>query len=112
MDDDGNRTSVVTTPYGSGASTVSYTDNNLNQYTVVGGTNRSHDANGNVTDDGTYLYEYNYKNLICRAKLKSTGATVGEYKYDALGRRVEKTVTGATYRYIYSGVETVCVYTR
>lgn len=30
---------------------------------------------------------------------------------DALGRRVEKSVTGATYCYIYSGVETVSVYT-
>ncbi|MFM8386308.1 MAG: RHS repeat-associated core domain-containing protein [Planctomycetia bacterium] len=36
---------------------------------------------------------------------------MAEYKYDALGRRVEKSVTGATYRYIYSGVETVSVYT-
>jgi RHS repeat-associated protein len=111
MDDDGNRTTVTVTPYGSSAVNTSYTDNNLNQYTVVGGVNRSHDGNGNVSDDGTYLYEYNYKNLICRVKLKSDSSTVAEYKYDALGRRVEKVVTGATYRYIYSGVETVSVYT-
>jgi len=111
MDDDGNRTSVVTTPHGVSPTTVSYTDNSLNQYTAVGGTSRSHDGSGNVGDDGTYLYEFNYKNLICRVKLKSNSSTVGEYKYDALGRRVEKAITGATYRYIYSGVETVSVYT-
>lgn len=46
-----------------------------------------------------------------RVKLKSNSSTVGEYRYDALGRRVEKVVTGATYRYIYSDVETVSVYT-
>ncbi|MFM8279331.1 MAG: RHS repeat-associated core domain-containing protein, partial [Candidatus Limnocylindrus sp.] len=111
MDDDGNRTTVTVTPYGSSPVNTSYTDNNLNQYTAVGGVSRSHDGNGNVSDDGTYLYEYNYKNLICRVKLKSNSSTVAEYKYDALGRRVEKVITGATYRYIYSGVETVSVYT-
>jgi len=111
MDDDGNRTSVVTTPYGVSPTTVSYTDNSLNQYTAVGGVSRSHDGNGNVSDDGTYTYEFNYKNLIVKATRKSDSAVVGEYKYDALGRRVEKAITGATYRYIYSGAETVSVYT-
>jgi RHS repeat-associated protein len=111
MDDDGNRTSVVVTPYGQSPATTSYTDNAYNQYTAVGGVSRSHDANGNVTDDGTYTYAYNYKNLIVKATRKSDSVVVGEYKYDALGRRVEKTVSGATYRYIYSGVETVSVYT-
>jgi len=111
MDDDGNRTTVTVTPYGSSPTSTSYTDNNLNQYTAVGGVSRSHDGNGNVSDDGTYTYIYNYKNLIVKATRKSDSAVVGEYKYDALGRRVEKVVTGATYRYIYSGVETVSVYT-
>ncbi|MFM8386309.1 MAG: hypothetical protein ACKOCB_05745, partial [Planctomycetia bacterium] len=75
MDDDGNRTTVTVTPYGSSPVNTSYTDNNLNQYTAVGGVSRSHDGNGNVSDDGTYLYEYNYKNLICRVKLKSNSST-------------------------------------
>jgi RHS repeat-associated protein len=109
-DDDGNRTSVVTTLYGQSPSTSSYTTNSLYEYTAVGGTNYAWDANGNLTDNGTYLFEYNYKNLIARAKLKATGATVGTYKHDALGRRVEKAVTGATHRYLYSDLETVCVY--
>jgi RHS repeat-associated protein len=111
LDDDGNRTSVVTTPYGSSASTTSYVDNPLNQYTLVVGVARNNDTNGNVTDDGTYLYEYNYKNLICQVRLKSNNSVVATYRYDALGRRVEKVITGATYRYIYSGDETVSVYT-
>ena len=41
-------------------------DNSLNQYTAVGGTTHTWDANGNLTDNGTHKFKYNYKNLICR----------------------------------------------
>ncbi len=65
--------------------------------------------NGNLSDDGTLTYEYNYRNEICR--VKNGGTTVATYKYDALGRRVEKAVTGGvTERYIYAGVETIATY--
>lgn len=107
MDDDGNRTSVVTTPWGAGSSTSSYTTNTLNQYTAVGGTSRSHDANGNLTDDGTYTYEYDYRNQIVKVRLKATSFTIADYKYDANGRRVEKALSGGTDRYVYSGHETI-----
>ena len=108
MDDDGNRTSVVTTAWLGAPGTTNYTTNSLNQYSDVGGTSRTHDDNGNLTDDGTNLYEYDYRNQLVRVKLKSGGATVATYKYDAAGRRVEKDVNGgATQRYIYSGLETI-----
>ena len=48
------------------------------------------DANGNLTDNGTLKFEYNYKNVIRKVIRKSDSATLGTYKYDALGRRVEK----------------------
>ena len=108
MDDDGNRSSVAVTPYGSGTTTTNYTDNNLNQYTAVGGTSRTHDDNGNLTDDGTLDYEYDYRNQIVRVKQSST--TIAEYKYDALGRRVEKDDGSDVRRFIYSSAETVAVY--
>ena len=108
-DDDGNRTSVVVTPYGQSATTTSYSTNTLNQYTAVGGATHSWDGNGNLSDDGTLTYEYNYRNEICR--VKNGGTTVATYKYDALGRRVEKAVTGGvTERYVYAGVETIATY--
>ena len=111
MDDDGNRASVVVTPYQQSPATTSYSDNALNQYTVVGGRDdQAHDGNGNLKDDGTYLYEYNYRSLLCRVKLKSDNSTVATYKHDALGRRVEKEVGSPRERYIYSGYETVSVY--
>jgi hypothetical protein len=53
-DDDSNRSSVVTTPYGQGSGTESYTSDNLNQYTVIASVSQTHDENGNLTDDGTY----------------------------------------------------------
>jgi RHS repeat-associated protein len=89
-DDDANRTSVVVTPYQQSPSTTSYTTNNLNEYTDIGGTSQSHDANGNLTDDGTLLFEYDYMNHIVRIKRKSDSSVVATYRYDALGRRVEK----------------------
>jgi RHS repeat-associated protein len=102
MDDDGNRTSVVTTPYGGSASTSSYSTNSLNEYTSVGGTSQSSDANGNLTDNGTYLFVYDYRNHIVQVKLKSSGAVIASYRYDALGRRVEKNVGGTVERHILS----------
>ena len=108
-DDDGNRTSVVVTPYGQSPVTTSYSTNTLNQYTAVGGVSQSWDGNGNLSNDGTLTYEYNYRNEICR--VKNGGTTVATYKYDALGRRVEKAVTGGvTERYVYAGVETIATY--
>jgi hypothetical protein len=47
-DDDGNRTSVVVTPYGESPVTTSYTANDLNQYTAVGGDDPAYDGNGNL----------------------------------------------------------------
>jgi len=95
-DDDGNRTSVVTTPYGQSAQTSSYSTNSLNEYTSIGRTSQSSDANGNLTDNGTCLFLYDYKNHIVQVKLKSSGSVIASYRYDALGRRVEKNV--GTYR--------------
>ncbi len=110
MDDDGNRSSVVVTPYGVSPTTTSYSANNLNQYTAVGGTSQSHDANGNLANNGTLTFKYNYKNLITEVRQSSGGALVAEYLYDANGRRVVKNVNGGVFeRYIYAGVETISV---
>ena len=109
MDDDGNRTSVVVTPYGQSAQTTNYTHNTLHQYTAVGGTGHYYDGNGNLDDDGNLTYEYSYRNLICAVKDGET--TVATYRYDALGRRVEKDVEeGVFERYVYAGLETIATY--
>jgi hypothetical protein len=108
MDDDGNRTSVVTTPYGVSPTTESYTTNTLSQYTAVGGASPTYDGNGNLTDNGTYKFKYNYKNLICEARLASNNNLVATYTIDALGQRVGKAVTGGgTERFVYADVEAI-----
>ena len=110
-DDDGNRTSVVTTPWGGAPGSTSYTTNQNYQYTAVGGTSHVWDANGNLRDDGTFTYAYDYRGQLIEVKQKPTGMPVAWYRYDALGRRVEKQLmAGSTERYVLSGLETIQVY--
>ena len=103
-DDDGNRTSVVVTPYQQAAQTTNYTTNNLYEYTAVGGTTHVWDLNGNLTDNGVQKFKYNYKNLIVEVRKKSDNSLVAEYMYDAEGRRVQKDVGGTKERYIRSRI--------
>ena len=87
---------------------MTYAVDVVNQYTTVGGTARTHDGNGNLSDDGTYLYGYDFQNRLVLLTNKSTSTWIASYRYDALGRRVEKTVNGgATTRYILDGVQVV-----
>ena len=94
MDGLGNRSQVTTTAPPGTPGTVTYAVDVVNQYTAVGGVTRAHDNNGNLTDDGTQLYVYDYENHLIQVKTKSSGASVATYKYDPLGRRVEKAVVG------------------
>ncbi len=107
LDGLGNRSQVLTTPP-TPPSTVTYASDVVNQYTQVGGVTRTHDNNGNLTDDGTYLFQYDFENRLVEVKLKATQAVIATYRYDALGRRVEKAVSGgATTRYVLDGQEAV-----
>ena len=110
LDDDGNRASVATTPWGGSPTTSSYSTNSLDQYTSVGGVTQTWDSNGNLTNDGTFKYEYNYKNLVCRVRDQSNNL-IATYKHDASGRRVEKDVVGVVFqRFVYSGHDIVATY--
>lgn len=91
----GNRTSVV-----DNGNSTSYSVNNLNQYSSVGGTNLTYDTRGNLTGEGVWTYGYDYENHLVSAS--KSGTTVS-YTYDGLGRRISKTVNGTTTHYIYSG---------
>ncbi len=111
LDDDGNRASVVTTPWGGSPSNSSYSTNSLDQYTSVGGVTHTWDGNGNLTNDGTFKYEYNYKNLLVNVRNASTNALIATYKHDATGRRVEKAVVGGVFqRFVYSAHDIVATY--
>ena len=107
LDGLGNRSQVQTTLWGGAPATTTYASDVVNQYTAVGGVTRTHDSNGNLTDDGTHQCLYDFKNRLVEVKLKSSGATVSTYRYDAQGRRVEKGVGGTVTRYILEGVTVV-----
>ena len=100
------------------------TDADVNQYSLKSWTGMldpigyMHDNNGNLSargqvntdpDDGypTGLvdgeaFEYDYRNRLVRIATE-TGAEIAAYRYDALGRRISKTVGGTTTRYVYDG---------
>jgi RHS repeat-associated protein len=81
-------------PYpGATASTVSYTANNLDQYSAIGPVTPTYDGNGNLTFDGTFTYGYDAENRL----ISAVGAgNTASYAYDAQGRRKSKTVNGTT----------------
>lgn len=85
-----------------------YTANNMNAYTALtGGQNMTlqYDDNGNMTSDGTHTYQYNYNNRLTSVDNGQTAT----YKYDALNRRIQKTVvsTGSTTNYYYCGDQAI-----
>jgi RHS repeat-associated protein len=77
--------------------------NQVNEYTNICGTSQTHDGNGNLTDDGTNTYEYDYENRLTKVTRKSDSVVLGEYRYDALSRRVEKEISGTITTFVYDG---------
>ncbi|MDC0936556.1 Calx-beta domain-containing protein, partial [Pirellulales bacterium] len=58
-------------------------------------TSLTYDDNGNLTDDGDVEYQWDFLNRLRSVVRKSDGLAVAEYDYDAVGRRVRKTVTNS-----------------
>lgn len=71
---------------------------------VIAADNREYlyDENGNLIADGSRLYQWDARNRLTR--VSQSDGTFLSFKYDALGRRVEKTRgTAAPTSYIYDG---------
>ncbi|MFN9544331.1 MAG: RHS repeat-associated core domain-containing protein [Alphaproteobacteria bacterium] len=87
--------------------------NNLNQYvSVTQGASPSvtltHDANGNLTGEGTWTFAYDAEN---RLRTANRAGTAARYLYDPLGRRQAKVVNGVTTSFLSDGDEEVAEYT-
>ena len=83
----------------------SYAVNGLNQYTGAGSATLTHDANGNLTSDGTISYSYDIENRL-------TGTSAGvTLTYDPLGRLAQTygPSTGTT-QFLYDGNALVAEY--
>jgi YD repeat-containing protein len=61
------------------------------------------DANGNLSGDGTNSYTWDARNQLTAI----SGANSASFGYDALGRRVSKTVNGTVTQYLYDGLNPV-----
>ena len=90
----GNR---LTSKAGSAAQ-VAYTYDDASQLVSVGGRSLVHDANGNVVDDGTTTYDWDWLNRMTEVLMDA--GTV-DYAYNGAGNRVATTAGGSTTRQLY-----------
>lgn len=107
LDIAGNRTNVTGAAGCSGSYTMSATlppgDSQMNRYTTTPCDTRSYDANGNLISrvspaTGPTSYQYDFASRLVAAQVVdfSSGApvvTTAAYAYDALGRRISKSVS-------------------
>ena len=84
--------------------TTTYTyDNVTNELATINIVSVTYDAAGNMTADHRgYTYEYDYENRL--VKITEGPATIAEFTYDALGRRIVKVdnIASETTRYYYN----------
>lgn len=81
--------------------------NSDNEYTSITGMSPQHDANGNLTSDGTKQYVYDWANRL--VEVREGGNQVGRYTYDGLNRRVTKYVNQSSLltTYVYDGSQII-----
>lgn len=82
----------------------SHTYNAANQMTQRGSSTLTYDLNGNLTNDGTNTYNWDARNQL--TSMSGPGLTAS-FLYDGMGRRIRKTVNGASTDYLYDGLSTV-----
>ena len=66
------------------------THNRVNELTAIDGLPLDYDDSGNIVEDDRYEYAYDEENRLLAVTRKADAWLVGQYQYDALGRRVVK----------------------
>jgi RHS repeat-associated protein len=106
LDPIGNWSSTITDGV-----TQTRTHDAVNELTAIDATPLLYDANGNLRVDGRYNYVYDEENRLVRVTRNSDSAIVGQYLYDALGRRVVRVASPSaafvTTLYFYDGTRVV-----
>ena len=74
-----------------------------NRLTSQGATNFTYDLNGNLTGDGANTYTWNARDQLTAI----SGAVAASFQYDAAGRRLAKTIAGATTKFFYDGINII-----
>jgi RHS repeat-associated protein len=70
-----------------------------NGMTGFNGAVLSYDANGNLRTDGTNTYTWDARNHLSGI----SGGATASFVYDAFGRRMKKTISGAVTQFLYDG---------
>jgi RHS repeat-associated protein len=83
-----------------------YTPNGLNQYESINGQALAYDANGNLTNGGGLIYEYDNENRLTG----TSGAASSSFEYDPLGRLFRVTINGVRREFLYDGDALVAEY--
>jgi RHS repeat-associated protein len=78
----------------------SATYNAANELVSWNGAALTNDANGNLTNDGANSYTWDARGQLSAVTGPAVNASFG---YDGVGRRVQKTVGGASLQYLYDG---------
>ena len=106
-DEAGNQSSVIRT---NGAGTIlpaavaSAIYDAANEQTSFDGTALTYDAKGALTSDGTNTYIWDARDRL----IAINGPTLtASFTYDALGRRISKTINGQTTTFVYDGDDIV-----
>jgi YD repeat-containing protein len=74
-----------------------------NEMTSFNGTAMTYDANGNLTNDGTNTYAWYARNHLSGI----TGAAAASFVYGPFGRRMSKTINGASTGFLYDGLNPI-----
>ena len=128
LDGTGNWKNSIYTPVGGSQTTDQRSNNQLNQITqrTIGtgslvkfqydGQATPATGNGNLTNDGTLIYQYDALNRLIQVNRVSDGLVIAAYLYDANNRRVRKTIANGglagnipngTTDYIWQGWQTM-----
>ena len=86
--------------------TASYNYNTSNQLTSTSSGSYTYDSNGNMlTDANGKSYTWDFQNRLVQVVVPGTGTTT--FKYDASGRRIQKSGPQGTTNYLYDGMNLV-----
>jgi RHS repeat-associated protein len=88
----------------------SYSYQPFNRVVAIGSNTYTYDSNGNlmqkIDTNGTWTYAWDYENRL--KQVTRPDSTTVSYKYDALGRRIQRSKSaGGSTNYIYDGVNVI-----
>ncbi|WP_088069978.1 DUF6531 domain-containing protein [Gottfriedia luciferensis] len=90
--------------------TINYEYNSANQLTKVDGQAYTYDNNGNLTNDGKFIYVWDELNNLTMVKKVSDNSEVAKYKYDNQNRRIYKEVGSNITKFVYDGDSILPIY--